>query len=255
VRYELFLDKGGKKISKSSGNVLTPQIWLRYGTPESILLLLFKRITGTRHVGIDDIPLLMDEYDLYEDLYFGKLRESNPAKLIKIKGVYEYTNHLNPPGQPQPHVPYKLLVQQASLFSDDRTLRIFNRLLKYGIVKEKTENLLQRIDFASKWADDMFTLGTEAVEIEMDQSQRKAMAEILNTARSFIGSEEDPETPKNLQSKVFEIARNNGLEPKEFFKLLYRILINADRGPKIGNYVIDLGLERTSQIFEKYLGN
>jgi lysyl-tRNA synthetase class 1 len=127
--------------------------------------------------------------------------------------------------------------------------------LKYGIIKEKTENLLQRIDLASKWADDMSTLGTEAVDIEMDQNQRKAMAEILNTTRSFIGSEEDPETPKNLQSKVFEIARNNGLEPKEFFKLLYRILINANRGPKIGNYVIDLGLERTCRIFEKYLDN
>jgi lysyl-tRNA synthetase class 1 len=199
----------------------------------------------------------MEEYDLYEDLYFDKLRESNPAKLMKIKGVYEYTNHLKPPEQPQPHVPYKLLVQQASLFSNDndRTSRIFNRLLKYGIVKEKTENLLYRINLASKWADDMFTVGTEAVEIEMDQSQRKAMAEFLNAIRSFIGSEEDPETPKNLQSKVFEIARNNGLEPKEFFKLLYRILINADRGPKIGNYVIDLGLERSCQIFENYLDN
>jgi lysyl-tRNA synthetase class 1 len=253
----MFLDKGGKKISKSSGNVLTPQIWLTYGTPQSILLLLFKRITGTRHVGIDDIPSLMDEYDLYEDLYFGKLRESNATKLMKIKGVYEYINHLNPPEQPQPHVPYKLLVQQASLFSndDDRTLRVFTRLLKYGIVKEKTESLLQRIDLASKWADDMFTLTTGAVEIELDQNQRKAMEEILDAIRSFIGSEQDPETPKNLQSKVFEIARNNRLEPKEFFKLLYRMLINADRGPKIGNYAIDLGLERTCQILEKYLVN
>jgi len=255
VRYELFLDKGGKKISKSSGNVLTPQIWLTYGTPESILLILFKRITGTRHVGIDDIPSLMDEYDLYEDLYFGKLKESNAAKLVKIKGVYEYINHLEPPQRPQPHVPYRLLVQQASLFSkdDDRRSKVFARLVKYGLVKEKTESLLQRIDLASNWADDVFTLTAEGVEIEMNESQRKAMAEMLDATRSFIGSEQDPETPKNLQSRVFEIARNNRLEPKEFFKLLYRILINADRGPRIGNYAIDLGLERTCQILEKYL--
>jgi lysyl-tRNA synthetase class 1 len=257
VRYELFLDKGGKKISKSSGNVLTPQIWLTYGTPESILLILFKRITGTRHVGIDDIPSLMDEYDLYEDLYFGRLKESNAAKLVKIKGVYEYINQLEPPQQPQPHVPYRLLVQQASLFSkdDDRRSKVFARLVKYGLVKEKTESLLQRIDLASNWADDVFTLTTEGVEIEMDESQRKAVAELLDAIRSFIGSEHDPETPKNLQSRVFEIARNNRLELKEFFKLLYRILINADRGPRIGNYAIDLGLERTCRILEKYLVN
>ena len=69
------------------------------------------------------------------------------------------------------------------------------------------------------------------------------------------GSEADPETPKNLQSRVFDIARNNRLDPKEFFKLLYRILINADRGPRIGNYAVDSGLERTCQILEKYLVN
>jgi lysyl-tRNA synthetase class 1 len=257
VKYELFLDKRGKKISKSSGNVLTPQIWLTYGTPESILLLLFKRITGTRHVSINDIPSLMDEYDLYEDLYFGKLKESNAAKLMKIKGVYEYINHLEPPQQPQPHTPYRMLVQQASLFSrdDDRTSKVFSRLLKYGIVKEKTERLLQRIELASNWADDQFTLTAEKVEIEINESQRKAMMEILDAMRSFIGSEQDPETPKNLQSKVFEIARNNQIEPKEFFRLLYRILINADRGPRIGNYAIDLGLDRTCRILEESLVN
>lgn len=255
VRYELFLDKGGRKISKSSGNVLTPQMWLKYGTPESILLLLFKRISGTRHVGIDDIPTLMDEYDQYEDFYFGKLKEPNPAKLTKIKGVYEYINHLAPPQQPQPHIPYRLLVQQASLFSrdNDRASKVFTRLLKYGIVKEKTEHLLQRIELASNWADDHLMLTTEKADIEVDETQTKAMREILDAIRSFIGSEHDPETPKNLQARVFEIARNNQIEPKEFFRLLYRILINADRGPRIGNYVIDLGLERTCQILEKYL--
>ena len=219
------------------------------------MLLLFKRISGTRHVGIDDIPTLMDEYDQYEDFYFGKLKEPNPAKLTKIKGVYEYINHLAPPQQPQPHIPYRLLVQQASLFSrdNDRASKVFTRLLKYGIVKEKTERILQRIELASNWADDHLTLTTEKADIEVDETQTKAMREILDAIRSFIGSEHDPETPKNLQARVFEIARNNQIEPKEFFRLLYRILINADRGPRIGNYVLDLGLERTCQILEKYL--
>ena len=97
AKYEMFLDKGGKKISKSAGNVLTPQMWLKYGSPESLLLLLYKRISGTRHVGIDDIPALMDEYDLFEDIFFGKIKEPNDSKRLKINGVYEYINHLRPP--------------------------------------------------------------------------------------------------------------------------------------------------------------
>ncbi len=63
------------------------------------------------------------------------------------------------------------------------------------------------------------------------------------------------ETPKNLQSKVFDIARNNAMEPKEFFILLYKMLINSDRGPRIGNYALDLGIERTCNILQRYLVN
>jgi lysyl-tRNA synthetase class 1 len=94
----------GKKISKSSGNVLTPQTWLRYGTPESLLLLLYKRISGTRHVGIDDIPNLMDEYDFLEDVFFGALNEENIAKRTKLRGIYEYIHQLEPPSSPSLHV-------------------------------------------------------------------------------------------------------------------------------------------------------
>ena len=75
VKYELFLDRSRKKISKSTGNVITPQNWLRYGTPESLMLLFFKRIVGTRVIGLQEIPFLMNEYDMYEDIYFGKISE------------------------------------------------------------------------------------------------------------------------------------------------------------------------------------
>ena len=94
IKYEMFLDKGGKKISKSLGNVVTSQKWLRYGTPQSILLLLYKRITGARELGFDDIPSLMDELNELENIYFGKIKIDNEAKLVKSKGLYEYVNLL-----------------------------------------------------------------------------------------------------------------------------------------------------------------
>jgi len=71
VKYEMFLDKGGKKISKSLGNVVTSQKWRKYGTQESILLILYKRITGARGLGFDDIPSLMNECNELEKIFFG----------------------------------------------------------------------------------------------------------------------------------------------------------------------------------------
>jgi lysyl-tRNA synthetase class 1 len=254
VRYEMFLDKSGKKISKSAGNVLTPQMWLRYGTPESILLLLFKRITGTRHVGLDDVPALMDEYDHYEDVYFGKIKEDNLAKVTKIKGVYEYINKLNPPREPGPHVPYQFIVQQASIFppNSDRDEKVFNRLLKYGLVKEKTDSIMRKVMLASNWADDNMAKD-QKFQVLLSDSHLKAVKELIETINQFSGLSDTADNAKNLQSKVFDIARANDIDTKEFFTLLYRMFLNADRGPRMGNYLLDLGIDRARSILERYL--
>jgi lysyl-tRNA synthetase class 1 len=255
VKYEMFLDKEGKKISKSVGNVITPQIWLRYGTAQSILLLLFKRITGTRHIGIDDIPSLMDEYDLYEDIYFGKIKEDNEAKLIKIKGIYEFINHLNPPQKVSVHIPYRVLLQQASLFSytnEKKIDKVFERLKKYGITKDKTPDIIKKIQLACNWIDDQPYSTEEKFEMEIKDDCKKAVLDLIRVLKTFIGYEDDLEAPKNLQAKIFEIARNNKIDPRDFFILLYRMLINSDRGPRMGSYLLDLGIERSIRMLQRY---
>jgi lysyl-tRNA synthetase class 1 len=253
----MFLDKAGKKISKSSGNVLTPQMWLRYGTPESILLLLFKRIAGTRHVGLDDVPTLMDEYDYYEDVYFGKVTEDNPAKLTKIKGIYEYINKLHPPKKADLHIPYRFIAQQASIFPPDdsnRNEKVFNRLIKYGMVKgDSIESIKYKIMLASNWGDDNNAKNDEKYEVQLSDLHIKALQELIEAMRPFKGVPDSSDNAKNLQSKVFSIARDNGIEPKEFFTLLYRMFLNAEKGPRIGNYLLDLGTERATSMLKRYL--
>jgi lysyl-tRNA synthetase, class I len=43
------------------------------------------------------------------------------------------------------------------------------------------------------------------------------------------------------------------VEPKNFFKLIYRLLLNTDTGPRLGNYAVDLGIEKTCEILSKHL--
>ncbi|HZT34479.1 MAG TPA: lysine--tRNA ligase, partial [Nitrososphaera sp.] len=250
------LDKLGKKISKSAGNVLTPQMWMRYGSPESILLLLYKRISGTRSVGVEDVQSLMDEYDDYEDLYFGRKKEDNAAKLARIKGIYEYVNKLAPPARAAPHVPYNFLVQQAVLFpadSDARHDKIVARLIKYGMVKEKSDVLIERIGLAANWADDNSDDADTRYSVELGDVQQAAVQSLIQELGKFRGVENNADNAKELQSRVFEIARANGIEPRDFFALLYRMLFNIERGPRIGNYFLDLGIDRVIAILQKYL--
>jgi len=252
IKYEMFLDKGGKKISKSAGNVLTPQMWMKYGTPQSILLLLFKRITGTRHIGIDDIPSLMDEYDLYEDVYFGKTKENNQSKLIKLRGIYEYINHLNPPAKSYYHIPYRLIVQQTSLFEGkERIDKVFERLKKYGLIREKTRDILKKIELASNWTDDIL-VNEDKYDLTLDKNYNQALRELVSHLRAY--KEQEYDTMSNyIQTLIYETSKKFEIQPKDFFRLLYRILINSDRGPKLGNYLVDLGIKRACEIIEKYL--
>ena len=251
VKYEMFLDKGGKKISKSTGNVLTPQVWLRYGTPQSLLLLLFKRITGTRQIGIDDIASLMEEYDICEDIYFGKKKEENEDKLIKTKGLYEYVNHLKANDKPSQHVPYMLMVQQASFFSgDDRIKKIFDRLLKYKVVTDLTPDLEQKIELACNWADDHVT--TEKFDVVMTEKEKMILRKIAENLETGMDEKSNLD-PEKIQQLIYEASRQNAEQPRKIFKLMYRILINADSGPRLGGYITDLGLHRTRSILDSYI--
>jgi lysyl-tRNA synthetase, class I len=146
-----------------------------------------------------------------------------------------------------------MLVQQAALFStEERIDKIYDRLIKYGMIKQKSKDLKKRIELASNWANDHL-LAEEKFEIEMKENYQKAIQELIETLKSFVGLEHEVEAPKNLQSKIFNIARNNQMEPKELFTLLYKMLLNMDRGPRLGNYALDLGIERTCNILERYI--
>jgi lysyl-tRNA synthetase class 1 len=238
VVYELFQDKGGRKISKSVGNLVTPQRWFTFATSQSLMLVYYKRIVGARNISEEDIPNFMDEYDLLEDLYFGRVKEANKRKEEKLKGVYFYSNLAKPPLTPSQHIPYRLLVELATIAPKENAEEyISKRLLDYRAVKEIDQDVRMRIALSRNWARE-FSL--PETEIEMDETQRKAVHEFALQ----VGSLHDPE---KLQALIFETARGGGIEPRDFFKTLYHILLGSDRGPKLGPYIRDLGPEKVAE--------
>ncbi|MFQ6053246.1 MAG: lysine--tRNA ligase, partial [Candidatus Bathyarchaeia archaeon] len=115
VQYEMFLDRGGARISKSAGNVFTPQVWYRYGSPQSLNLLLFKRFVGAKIGSVDSIPPHMDELDDLEDVHFGRVKVRDEKERAKLSGLYQYCWMLKPPEEPSVHVSYNLMVELAKV--------------------------------------------------------------------------------------------------------------------------------------------
>lgn len=244
VKYEMFLDKGGKKISKSLGNVLTAQKWLEFGDPKSILLLLYKRITGARELGFEDIPSLMNEYNELEDIFFGRIKMDNQAKLTKSKGLYEYVNLLETPKQASTHVNYRLLVELAKIFKENRNERVMKKLLDYGVIKNPEPKVEELIELAGNFADEFDQ--QEKAEIELEESAKKA----LKTLSEALSSEEEPE---DIQNTIYQIAKSNNVQPKDFFKILYQIILGTSRGPKIGPFIADIGRKQVAKTLSEYI--
>jgi lysyl-tRNA synthetase class 1 len=240
----MFLDKGGKKISKSLGNVITAQKWLEFGDPKSILLLLYKRITGARELGFEDIPSLMAEYNELEDIYFGKIKVDNQAKLTKSKGLFEYVNLLNPPKESSIHVNYRLLIELSKIFKEDRTQRVMKKLLDYGVIKNPEPEIEKMIDLAGNYADEFDE--QEKIEIDMGDSAKKALG-LLSTA---LDAEEEPE---DIQNTIYQIAKSNDVQPRDFFKILYQIILGTTRGPKIGPFITDIGRKKVAKTISEYI--
>ena len=238
VKYEMFLDKGGKKISKSLGNVVTSQKWLKYGTPKSILLLLYKRITGARELGFEDIPSLMDEYNELENIYFGKIKLNNKAKEIKLKGLYEYINLLNPPKNPSAHVSYRLLIELANIFKEERNERVMKKLVDYGVIKNSEPQINELITLVGNFVDDFHK--SEKIEIQLDEITKKAIAQLVD----LLDSEKSID---DLQNSIYQIAKANQIPPKDFFRVLYQIILGTNRGPKIGPFIEDVGRKNVAK--------
>jgi lysyl-tRNA synthetase class 1 len=232
VVYELFQDKSGKKISKSVGNLVSPQKWMTLASPQSLLLVYFKRIVGARNISEEDIPTYMDEFDSLEDLYFDKVKEENKMKQARLKGLYFYSYLGNPPRAPSQHIPYRQLVELAMVApSDNPEDYVAKRVIDYRQAKVIDDDLRSRIKYALNWAKEN-TLETE--KVEMSENQSKAVLALA----SKIESLNDPQV---IQSKIFDTAREYNLEPTQMFKIIYLILLGAERGPRLGPYIRDLG--------------
>ena len=246
VRYELFLDKGGKKISKSKSavDVMTPQTWFKYASPTSLNLLMFKRITGARSVGVEDIPTYANELDYLEQVYFGTKKPNDEKDTAKLRGLYEYSWFLKPPSVPGTHVPYNLLVYLVTVAPPDKRREyVESKLLEYGYLKNQPlPDFEQRLEYAVNWAKD-FTQIPET-RIAITGPQRLATEDLITVVKS--------ETDERIiQNSIFNIAKKYSLEPPDFFRLLYTILLGSPKGPRLGPYIKAMGSANVANALQR----
>ena len=89
--YELFLDEKGEKISKSKGNGITIEQWLRYASPESLSLYMYPNPKRAKKLYSEIVPKTVDEYlSLWKNIMVKKLKK----KYLILFGMYIMAIHL-----------------------------------------------------------------------------------------------------------------------------------------------------------------
>jgi len=58
-----------------------------------------------------------------------------------------------------------------------------------------------------------------------------------------------------IQSAIFNIARKEGVPPKQLFKKLYTILLGASNGPRLGPYIVAMGRKNVIEALNRALKN
>ncbi len=245
--YELFVERGGGKISKSKGNIFTPQVWLSYGSPESLRLLMLKRLATTRVVDLEEIPKYMDEVDFLKRVYFGKEKIKNERDKNHLNRLYEYVNFLDTPEMGLT-ISYQTLVRIASMLPSDMENRysIFKGILeRSGLIEEFSEDELQeRIQYATEWAEEVEEFEKE--EINLTDEEKKAL-------KSFMDNISQDMDGEKVQELIFVTAREHDVKPQRFFSILYKVILGIDRGPRAGNLVSALGVERVKKMIKEVL--
>src|SRR6476659_7133955 len=141
--YELFLDENGQKISKSKGNGLTIDEWLRYAAPESLSLFMYREPKSAKRLYFDVIPRTVDEYQQFLDGYARqdpRQRLSNPVWHIHSG---------NPPRADMP-VSFQMLLTLVSSSNAENAETLWGFIGRYrpGVTAKTHPKLGAIVDYA-----------------------------------------------------------------------------------------------------------
>ena len=265
LTYELFNDEDGKKISKSKGNGIAMEDWLKYAAPESLQLYMFQKPKTAKRLYFDVIPRAVDEYHQHLRAYAGQdidKRLANP--------VFHIHGHNVPASDME--VSFAMLLNLASAASAETGEQMWGFINKYA--PEATPASHPGLDAAAAAAvryyhdfvkpakvyraptDQEHTAMQDLVAALRDPAVARGMIAQKNAA---MGNDEPVETPDlnnedDLQSIVFAVGKNHGFEPlRDWFTALYEVLLGASQGPRFGGFIKLYGVEDTIALIERGL--
>ena len=240
IVYEHFLVNGAK-MSKSKGNVITVPDMLKYMFPEHLRYWMFQgKLTIAKDINLSQmVPHIFDEFDKAERIYFGSDSTGNKKKDNNYKRAYELAIAGKKGRKLVLNAPYSVMVEIVKILPEENQVEFAMKKLKdFGYIGKPSKTVRveieKRLPYLLAWTKDFVKVSE--VRPTLEEEQRFVIRELINV----IKEEGDGE---KLQARIFELVNKHSLDMKEFFKVVYQVLLNSDKGPRLGPYIIERGKE------------
>src|SRR2546423_2553300 len=237
--YQLCLDEQGQKISKSKGNGLTIDEWLRYASPESLSLFMYREPKAAKRLHFDVIPRNVDDYQQFLD---GLARQD--AKQQLANPVW----HIHAGQLPKADMPvtFQLLLTLVSSSNAENAETLWGFIGRYrpGVTPQTHPKLDAMVGYAINYYRD-FVAPTKRFR-EPTDNERAALQDLRDALSQLPAGS----SAEDIQNVVYEIGRREPfLDPikkgkdgrpgvsLDWFNMLYQVLLGQEKGPRFGSFV------------------
>ena len=243
--YELFLDENAQKISKSKGNGLSMEDWLRYASPESLSYFMYQKPKTAKRLYFDVIPKAVDEY--HQQLRAYPQQDAD-------KRVANPVFHIHGGDVPESRmvVSFAMLLNLASVSAAQDKDGLWGFIRRYApeAAPETHPDLDAAAEFAVRYFHD-FVAPTRKLR-QPDAHERAALADLRDRLAEWTG-ETDAEA---LQSIVYAVGKAHGFEPlRDWFRTIYEVLLGASQGPRFGGFIALYGISETVALIDRALAD
>jgi lysyl-tRNA synthetase class 1 len=240
--YEMFLDAEGKKISKSKGNGISIEQWLRYGPKESLSNYMYQSPRKAKRLYFDVIPRAVDEYQTYLE----KFPKEEP--LAQINNPVWHIHNGKPPASE--NIPsFNLLLNLAGVANTEDPKVLWNFIQSYHpeFTPQTHPFLNELVTGAVHYYID-FVKPTKKFRLPSDV-ETQALSELAQ----YLETTSDT-TAEALQTQIYEIGKKHFADNlKGWFSCLYETLLGQPQGPRMGSFTALYGKANTLALIKRVL--
>ena len=237
--YELFLDEKGEKISKSKGNGVTIEQWLRYASPESLALYMYPNPKRAKKLYSEVVPKTVDEYLSYIEKY-----HTQELKDKILNPVWHV--HNGKPPQEKIVMPFSMLLNLVGSSNADSKQILWKFINRFHKEINPKDHLI--LDSLTEYAINYFKDKVEPRKKykKPNTQEKKALENLIIKLKQLNQSL----SPEEIQTNVYTVGKENGYEKnlRDWFKLIYQVVFGEENGPRLGFFISFFGLQETIKL-------